>query len=88
MNESDSSNNKTALLEGTQWLKTAQVLELYPIGKTLLYSLADFAGGPLATSEIRQRGKTRGIRLWDRQSIDAFIESSRTLTPATKAVAN
>lgn len=84
MNLNDSSQNKTGLPEEAEWLKTAPTLKSFPIGKTSLYALADFNGGPLLTSEIRQRGKTRGIRLWNVQSIRDLIEAGRTTKAATE----
>jgi len=56
------------------WLRTPEALSLLGVVKSTLYSYADFSGGEIKTSSLRKRGKTRGIRLWSKESIEAFIE--------------
>lgn len=67
-------NRKTA-----KWVRTPEALDLLSAGRTTLYSLADFNGGPIKTSCLKKRGKTRGIRLWSVDSIESFIEESVTV---------
>ena len=72
--------------DGSQWLRTKEALEQFPLGRTLLYSLGDFNGGPLETAEIRQKDKSRGIRLWSRASLEKLIEEGRTKPDSEKLI--
>ena len=64
----------------TKWLRTPQALEFMGIGKTTLYSLADFNGGDIKTTSLKKRGKTRGVRLWSLESIEAVLNGETIST--------
>lgn len=57
------------------WLRLSDAIQYSGISRSTLYELFDFAGGPIRTSCLRQRGRTRGIRLVNRESLLAHIES-------------
>jgi hypothetical protein len=62
----------TANLE-PRWLKVEAAVSYSGISRTALYRI--LAAGNIRSSSIRCSGASRGIRLIDRASLDAYIES-------------
>jgi hypothetical protein len=57
------------------WLRISDAMNMSGISRSGLYEFFDSNGGPIKTSSLRGRGRTRGIRLINRQSLLEFIES-------------
>lgn len=55
-----------------EWADAKRIHDLFGIGKSALYQLA--ADGKIKTSSLRERGKTRGKRLFSCDSVAAYIE--------------
>jgi len=72
--------SKKALLkkENEGWLRIAGAIEFSNIGKTTLYELIN--DGSIKSSVIKKRGNTRGIRLIEKASLQAFLESQVEVT--------
>jgi len=56
-----------------RWLKVEAAVSYTGISRAVLYRI--LAEGKIRSSSLRARGASRGIRLIDRASLDAFIES-------------
>lgn len=65
-----------------EWIDAREAKRLFCVGKTTLYSLA--AAGKLRTSSLRERGKTRGKRLFSYDGLKALIESQVETPPDGK----
>jgi hypothetical protein len=59
-----------------RWLKVCTAVKYSGISRAVLYRL--LAQGKIRSSSLRSRGALRGIRLIDRDSLDAYIESFAT----------
>jgi hypothetical protein len=59
-----------------RWLKVDAAVRYSGISRAALYRL--LAEGKIRSSSLRSRGALRGIRLIDRASLDAYIESFAT----------
>lgn len=57
------------------WIRIPEAVILTGISRSGLYELFDTSNGPIKTSNIVMRGRTRGIRLICKQSLLNFIES-------------
>jgi hypothetical protein len=57
----------------SRYLRVQQVLEFYPFKRAKLYEY--LASGDVRSFVLKERGALRGIRLIDRNSLDAFLES-------------
>mgnify|MGYP006929195975 FL=1 len=64
------------------WIRVGDAVTLSGISRSGLYELFDSKGGPIKTSNIRSRGKTRGIRLINKHSLLEFIESCSCVNQA------
>ncbi len=56
-----------------RWLKVDAAVNYSGISRAVLYRI--LAEGKIRSSSLRARGASRGIRLIDRASLDAYIES-------------
>lgn len=56
-----------------RWLKVGAAVNYSGISRAVLYRF--LAEGKIRSSSLRSRGSLRGIRLIDRASLDAYIES-------------
>jgi hypothetical protein len=59
-----------------RWLKVSTAVSYSGISRAVLYRI--LAEGKIRSSSLRSRGALRGIRLIDRASLDAYIESYAT----------
>ena len=59
-----------------EWGDYRMVRQYYGLSRSTLYLLS--AEGKIRTSSLRTRGRVRGKRLFDMDSIAAFIESLAT----------
>jgi hypothetical protein len=59
-----------------RWLKVGAAVRYSGISRAVLYRI--LAEGKIRSSSLRSRGALRGIRLIDRASLDAYIESFAT----------
>jgi hypothetical protein len=59
-----------------RWLKVGAAVNYSGISRAVLYRI--LAEGKIRSSSLRSRGALRGIRLIDRASLDAYIESFAT----------
>ena len=59
-----------------RWLKVCAAVAYSGISRAVLYRL--LGQGKIRSSSLRSRGTLRGIRLIDRVSLDAYIESFAT----------
>jgi Helix-turn-helix domain len=70
-------NHLETLQEGvpirSRYLRVQQVLDYYPFKRAKLYQY--IAAGDIKSFVLKERGALRGIRLIDRDSLDAFLES-------------
>jgi hypothetical protein len=57
----------------SRYIRVSQTLEWYPFKRAKLYEL--LARGDIKSFVLKERGALRGLRLIDRDSIDAFLES-------------
>ena len=55
------------------WLTTPQSISYSGLGRSLIYKLADQT--LIISAVVRSAGSTRGRRLFNRESIDRFIEA-------------
>jgi hypothetical protein len=55
-------------------MRVAQALEWYPFKRAKLYEL--LSTGKIRSFLLKERGAVRGLRLIDRDSLDAYIESN------------
>jgi Helix-turn-helix domain len=69
-----------------RWLKVETAVTYSGISRAVLYRI--LAEGKIRSSSLRSRGASRGIRLIDRASLDAFIESFAGKYGDTKARRN
>ena len=69
-----------------RWLKVGAAVSYSGISRAVLYRI--LAEGKIRSSSLRARGASRGIRLIDRASLDAFIESFAGKYGDTKARKN
>ena len=58
-----------------RWLKVDAAVRYSGISRAVLYRI--LAEGKIRSSSLRARGASRGIRLIDRLSLDAYIDSFR-----------
>jgi hypothetical protein len=56
-----------------RWLKVGAAVSYSGISRAVLYRI--LGEGKIRSSSLRSRGALRGIRLIDRASLDAYIES-------------
>jgi hypothetical protein len=68
-----------------RWLKVGAAVSYSGISRAVLYRI--LAEGKIRSSSLRSGGALRGIRLIDRASLDAYIESFVAKSPKTKAMA-
>jgi hypothetical protein len=59
-----------------RWLKVNAAVSYSGISRAVLYRI--LAEGKIRSSSLRSRGALRGIRLIDKASLDAYIESYAT----------
>jgi hypothetical protein len=59
-----------------RWLKVNAAVSYSGISRAVLYRI--LAEGRIRSSSLRSRGALRGIRLIDKASLDAYIESYAT----------
>jgi len=57
----------------SRYLRVQQVLDFYPFKRAKLYEY--LASGDVKSFVLKEKGALRGIRLIDRDSLDAFLES-------------
>ena len=57
----------------SRYLRVQQVLDFYPFKRAKLYEY--LASGDIKSFVLKEKGAARGIRLIDRDSLDAFLES-------------
>jgi hypothetical protein len=57
----------------SRYLRVQQVLDFYPFKRAKLYEY--LASGDIKSFVLKERGALRGMRLIDRDSLDAFLES-------------
>lgn len=57
-----------------EWGRTIDVQRIFGIKRGTLYNL--FADGEIDGKELRVRGKIKGVRIWNMDSIRKFIDSS------------
>jgi hypothetical protein len=57
----------------SRYLRVQQVLDFYPFKRAKLYEY--LAPGDVKSFVLKEKGALRGIRLIDRDSLDAFLES-------------
>jgi hypothetical protein len=57
----------------SRYLRVQQTLYFYPIKRSKLYQY--LASGEIKSFVLKEKGALRGIRLIDRDSLDAFLES-------------
>lgn len=65
-------NNSLGLFK-PEWLRPADAVKLYGIGRSTLYAL--IGGGQIKSVCLRQRGNARGIRLISAASLSSYLES-------------
>jgi len=58
----------------SRWLRVQQVLDFYPFKRAKLYEL--LTRGVIRSFALKEQGKTRGIRLIDRDSLDAYLQTA------------
>jgi hypothetical protein len=63
-----------------RWLRIPQAIGYSGIGERTLEKL--ISSGQVVSAHVLLPGNTRGVRLIDRQSLDAFIESAISNPPA------
>lgn len=56
----------------SRYLRVRQVLQWYPFKSSKLYEL--LASGEIKSFVLKEKGAIRGIRLIDRDSLNAFLE--------------
>lgn len=69
-------NQNTHTLARPEWADAKKTTQLFGVGKSTLYRLAD--AGKIRTSSLRERGKLRGKRLFNCDSVAAYIEKLAT----------
>jgi hypothetical protein len=69
-----------------RWLKVEAAVSYSGISRAVLYRI--LAEGKIRSSSLRSRGALRGIRLIDRASLDAYIESFAGKYGGTNAKGN
>jgi hypothetical protein len=69
-----------------RWLKVGAAVTYSGISRAVLYRI--LAEGKIRSSSLRSRSALRGIRLIDRASLDAYIESFAGKYSGTKASDN
>jgi hypothetical protein len=57
----------------SRYLRVQQVLDFYPFKRAKLYEY--LASGDIKSFVLKEKGALRGMRLIDRDSLDAFLES-------------
>jgi hypothetical protein len=57
----------------SRYLRVQQVLYFYPFKRAKLYEY--LVSGDIKSFVLKEKGALRGIRLIDRDSLDAFLES-------------
>jgi Helix-turn-helix domain len=57
----------------SRYLRVQKVLDFYPFKRAKLYEY--LASGDIKSFVLKEKGALRGIRLIDRDSLDAFLES-------------
>jgi hypothetical protein len=57
----------------SRYLRVQQTLDFYPFKRAKLYEY--LASGDIKSFVLKEKGALRGIRLIDRDSLDAFLES-------------
>jgi hypothetical protein len=57
----------------SRYLRVQQVLNFYPFKRAKLYEY--LASGEIKSFVLKEKGALRGMRLIDRDSLDAFLES-------------
>jgi hypothetical protein len=67
-----SPTTKTETTPPPEWVDAKEARRIFCIGRSTLYSLAD--AGKIRSSSLRDRGKKRGKRLFDYDSIKKHIE--------------
>jgi hypothetical protein len=65
-----------------RWLKVPVAVSYSGINRARLYTL--LAEGQIKSASVRSKGRFRGIRIIDRESIDQFIEKNVTAGTAAK----
>lgn len=68
--------SKQAAVQRPEWGDARKVYELFGIGRSTLYRLAD--AGRITTTSLRERGCVRGKRLFFLDSIAELLESRAT----------
>ena len=58
----------------SRYLRVQQVLYFYPFKRAKLYEY--LVSGDIKSFVLKEKGALRGIRLIDRDSLDAFLESN------------
>ena len=61
-----------------RWLKVPVAVRYSGINRARLYIL--LADGQIKSASVRSKGSSRGIRVIDRESIDAFLSANLTGT--------
>jgi hypothetical protein len=61
----------------SQWLRVKQVVAAYPLTRARIYRLIQ--AGQIKSFVLKDRGKLRGIRLIDRDSLDDYLQKAATL---------
>jgi hypothetical protein len=56
-----------------EWLRISDAIRVCGIGRSTLYAL--IKSGEVKSASLRKRNRTRGIRLINRDSLNAYIES-------------
>lgn len=64
------------VLQRPEWVDARAVTAIFGIGRSTLYRLAE--AGRIKTVSLRERGCSRGKRLFSTDSISAFLESRAT----------
>jgi len=66
----------------SRYLRVQQVLDHYPFKRAKLYQY--LAAGDIKSFVLKEKGALRGIRLIDRDSLEAFLESQAITAEVTK----
>jgi hypothetical protein len=57
-----------------KWFRVSEAAYIYSLSRTRLFLVFDSAGGPVETKLVIQPGNTRGIRLVNKASLEAYLE--------------
>lgn len=59
----------------SHWVRIPAACAIASVSRSTIYANADISGGAIKTASIKKRGATRGIRMVNRVSLLAWLDS-------------